>query len=101
MSNKRIDKLMKEFLESGQTIDAISAPPLTYVVVALGDLVGVGYMRCRADEAFSFDNGMVSALRRALKHIDEQRKSLKELHKGTAEVIFDFTSDVSPLVFNQ
>jgi len=101
MSNKRIDKLMKEFLEKGQTIDAISAPPLTYVVIALGDLVGVGYMRCRADEEFNFDNGMLNALRRALKHIHEQRKALKEIHKGTAEILFDFTSDISSLVFRE
>ena len=101
MSNKRIDKLMKEFLETGQVIDAISAPPLTYVVISMGDFVGVGYMRCRSDEEFNFNTGMLNALRRALKHIHEQRKALKELYKGTADVVFDFIPDINSLIFIQ
>jgi len=98
MSNKKIDKLMEEFFSSGQVLDVLAAPPVTYVVIALGRFTGVGYMRCRSDEEYVLNTGLQGALRKALKHIKEQREEMKLLRDECIAVVYNY-SDVAKDVF--
>ena len=78
MSNKRIDEIEKEFIrDGGEFIDAVFSPPITYVAIRLGRIVGVGYMRCGPEDVYDAAFSVEHAMRKALKHIDEQRQALR------------------------
>ena len=79
MSNKRIDELEVDFEKYGENVETIIDEPLTYVVLRLHGFTGVGLMRCGKDDEFSVAFGITNATRKALKHIDEQRKALRIL----------------------
>ena len=92
MSNKRIDKLEKKFFECGEIVDAFVAPPLTYVVIRIGQCVGVGMMRCAPDEDFSASFGLKNALRQALKHVAAQTEFVKTLLHENIAVTHDMSN---------
>ena len=79
MSNKRIDALEVDFEKHGEYVETIVDEPITYVVLRLHGFTGVGLMRCGEDDIFSVVFGVSKATRRALKHIDEQRRALRVL----------------------
>jgi hypothetical protein len=74
MSNRKIDDMMLQLTTFGEVVELIVAPPITYAVVKLGQLYGVGVMKCMKEDEFDRDFGIRNALRKAVRDIIRQRE---------------------------
>lgn len=95
MSNEKIDSMLfqlRHFPGFGEVVSLTVAPPITYAVVRLGGLYGVGVMKCMKEDEFDRDFGIRNAIRRALKNILEQRElndHMIELERYNIRVTYD------------
>ena len=89
MSNKKIDALEEEFHIFGEIVHLVVSPPETYIVIRIDHLYGVGKMTCMPGDEFERSFGITNALRKALKHIYDQRKASSVLSKPHCRVEYD------------
>ncbi len=79
--NKKVDALLEDFMDNGEFVSVIIEEPISYVAIRLGDLVGVGMMRCMPGDTFDRHFGYSNALRKALKDICEQREKIERTRR--------------------
>lgn len=85
--NKKVDALLEDFMDNGEFVSVIIEEPISYVAIKLGDLVGVGMMRCMPGDTFDRHFGYSNALRKALKDIYEQREKIERTKREHEKVI--------------